>query len=142
MADLITSMKTAGMTPAAAPVETAPVSKTEEIPAATLETKADTVELSNAGASEKSAPKISRWRLLFSRLTKEQIKQVNETRQLPDNAKFEFGLGHSYSVANNWFNMTAGTQIIPAGYELKQDILGFTHVLPIGTKGLLIRNDK
>lgn len=115
--------------PVSAPVETS-------APAA-IETKADKVEISSA-SEKKQPPNIGRWRLFFNRLTQEQINQVNETRMLPEKAKFERGLA-GYVVANNWCNVFEGTPVLPAGYELKRGLLGFTKVRPIGTKGLFIR---
>lgn len=32
-----------------------------------------------------------------------------------------------------------GTRVLPQGYELKKNILGFTLVVPIGTKGAVIK---
>jgi len=85
-----------------------------------------------------SAPKISRIRLLFNRLTDEQIKQVNESGMLPENAKFySNGMG-GYALGNNFFNISTGTRQLPAGYELQKNLLGFTVVVPKGSDGLFV----
>lgn len=88
---------------------------------------------------EVSVPKISKTRLFFSRLTDEQIAEVNNAGKLPEGAKFCRNAVGGYDVCNNFFNLRAGTQTIPAGYELKKDILGFTIVVPKDTKGAFIR---
>lgn len=91
--------------------------------------------------SPKKAPVIGRFRLLFKRLTKEQIKQVNETGMLPPSAKFYHSLG-SYSIGNNFIGVSKGTRKLPEGFELKQNFLGFTRVVQKGTTGLFIRKTK
>lgn len=96
-------------------------------------------------SSPKKPEKIGFFRLLFNRLTDEQIKAINETKTLPDGAKFMetldaygFPTGHPH-LTWNAFGITPGTQTIPAGYELKNDILGFTHVVREGTQGLIYK---
>jgi hypothetical protein len=104
------------------------VTKVEAIPS--METKPDSFTKATA-----APPKIGRWRLFFGYLTKNQIKAVNESKLLPENAKFE----GRYHVANNWFNITKGTRVLPDTHELKRNIFGFTRVVPKGTKGLFIK---
>ena len=64
------------------------------------ENKGDSVELS----TQKEPPKIGFFRLAFRRLTKEQVKQINETGMLPKNAKFRrnamANAGYSYTIQN------------------------------------------
>lgn len=112
------------------PVEALPVN---------MEAPKDTVEISHSQAETQKnvePPKISRMRLMFSRLTDEQIKAVNESRMLPKNAKFQLG---GKVICNNWFGICDGTQKLLPGYELKKNVFGFTVVVPEGTKGLFIR---
>lgn len=105
--------------------------------------KPDTVEVSTIPAAEISganqAPNISRWRLFFNRLTNDQIDAVNKSGRLPKKAKFTPFIG-GYSIANNWWNITAGTTKLPAGFEVRKSIFGFTRVVPIDTKGLFLKN--
>lgn len=82
-------------------------------------------------------PKISLWRGVFSRLTDEQIKAVNETKKLPEGTKFQFN-----RICHNWFNIMPGTRDLPVGYELKKDVFGFTTVVQKGTEGMFIRDVK
>ena len=84
---------------------------------------------------EKKAPEISGARVFFHRLTDEQIAQVNESKQLPKNAKVvdDIKIGKP-RMTWNLFDITAGTHKLPAGYELKKDILGFTHLVREGTQ--------
>ena len=95
-------------------------------------------------SSVKKPPKIGFCRLLFSRLTKDQIAQVNETKELPNNAKIvernRSGYHQGPRLTWNIFNVTPGTNKLPAGYELKNDILGFTHVVREGTKSIIYKN--
>lgn len=123
-------------TNAAAPVVESKIA-TEIIPAVIKEAKADKVEISSSNENKKT-PNISRWRFFFNRLSQKQIDQVNESRMLPKKGKFVKNI-FKYKVANNWCNVTEGTPVLPAGYELRRSLWGFTKVRPIGTKGLFIR---
>lgn len=84
--------------------------------------------------------KISRWQIFCNRLTEGQIKLINDTGELPSNAKFVTKISGGYKIVNNWFNIRTGTCILPFGYEVKRNILGFTEVLPVGSKGLFIKH--
>lgn len=118
-------------------VQTAPKAESAQSSSAAvkIEESKDSVELSKA-QPETKLPKISRWRLFFGRLTKDQIKEINTTKMLPENAKFELG---GKCLANNWCNFTGGTRKLLPGYELKQNVFGFTVVVPEGTKGFWLR---
>lgn len=100
------------------------------------EMKADSVDFS----TKTDVPKISKTRLAFNRLTDEQIAAVNNAGRLPDGAKFIANGFGSYVVCNNFFNFRAGTQQMPAGFELAKDVFGFTVVVPIGTKGAFLKD--
>ncbi len=87
---------------------------------------------------EENNMKIGFFRIIFRRLTDAQINEVNRTGQLPPNAKFDrFG-----GIHNNFFSITRGTRTMPAGYELKKGIFGFTHLVLKDTKGWLIKDAK
>ena len=79
--------------------------------------------------SEKS-PIISRTRLFFNRLTKEQIAQVNESGVLPPTARFHKTINGGYKIKNKRLGISKGTRYLPKGYELKQSAFGFTYVVP------------
>jgi len=88
-------------------------------------------------------PEIGFFRLATGRLTKEQVAQVNKSRKLPHNAKFfpdPINPG-SFRIGNKMANIRTGTQILPEGYELKRDWMGFTKVLPEGTTSVFLKND-
>ena len=88
---------------------------------------------------EMEAPKISLPRVLFCRLKQDQVNQVNESRKLPKNAKLkENGMGGMY-LTFNICDFTKGTHTLPAGYELKNDILGFTHIVREGTQAWYLK---
>lgn len=91
-------------------------------------------------ATEKKAPEISGVRVLFNRLTDEQIAQVNESGKLPKNAKVVDlpSIGQPRLTWNLW-DITPGTHKIPAGYELKKDILGFTQLVREGTQAWYLK---
>lgn len=112
--------------------------KVDKIAAPTFvgDAKVDTVEIK----STEDSPKISKTRLFFGRLTDEQIVQVNKTGKLPEGAKFVPNGFGGYTVCNNFFGMRAGTQVLPAGFEVKKNVLGFTCVLPVGTKGMMVKD--
>jgi hypothetical protein len=90
--------------------------------------------------------KINFFRIIFHRLTNEQIEKINNAGTLPEGAKFVEQVnesGYKTGVPRltwNAFNIVPGTQKIPAGYELKNDILGFTHITREGTKSIFYRN--
>lgn len=98
----------------------------------------DSVEVQKAAKPHK----IGGLRVLFSRLTNEQINAVNESRKLPDNAKFVKDGTGGYAISNNFFGIRAGTKTLPDDYELKKNFLGFTIVVPKDTKGLFIKDAK
>lgn len=89
---------------------------------------------------EKKAPEISGVRVFFNRLTDEQIAQVNESKELPKNAKVvdDIRIGKP-RLTWNLFDITPGTHKLPAGYELKKDILGFTHLVREGTQAWYLK---
>ena len=89
---------------------------------------------------EKKAPEISGVRVFFNRLTDEQIAQVNESGKLPKNAKVvdDVAIGKPRLTWNLW-DITPGTHKMPAGYELKKDILGFTHLVREGTQAWYLK---
>lgn len=86
-------------------------------------------------------PKIGIFRVLFHRLTKEQIEAVNKGGELPKNAKFVEDPVTGPRMTWNLCDFTAGTHKLPAGYELKRDILGFTHLVREGTKAWYLKKD-
>ncbi len=102
----------------------------------------DTTSFNGSPINKLSAevPQISWLRTVFSRLTKEQINAINETGQLPKNVKFVKDPVGNYSITYNYAGITEGTRTLPAGYEVRQDVLGFTRVVPKDTEGLFIRN--
>ena len=100
----------------------------------------DTCEFSkNNKTTEAAAPEIGLARIIFNRLTPEQIATINENKQMPKNAKFVddpvYGLRMTWNIAD----ITTGTHSLPAGYELKNDILGFTHVVREGTQAWYLK---
>lgn len=88
------------------------------------------------------APKIGMARILFNRLTPEQINDVNSSGNLPKNAKFKDDIYGNPQLTWNIADFTPGTHKLPEGYELKNDILGFTHVVREGTKSWYLKENK
>ncbi len=84
-------------------------------------------------------PQISDWQFLFSRLNDEQIEQVNKSKMLPPNGKFVMVDHGRYTLVPNWINLFTGTRKLPAGFELRKDILGFSVILPIDSEGLFVQ---
>lgn len=89
-------------------------------------------------SQDDNLPKIGFFRIIFSRLTNEQIASINETKMLPKNAKF-MGNGGYYGIHNNFFNIFRGTRRLPEGYEVRKDFLGFTKIVLKDSEGLLLR---
>ena len=87
-------------------------------------------------------PKINMARILFHRLTKDQIEAVNTSGQLPKNAKFVDGeVSGEPKMTWNLLDWSKGTHTLPAGYEMKNDILGFTHVVRTDTKAWWLKKN-
>lgn len=90
--------------------------------------------------TEKPAPpEISTIRLMFSRLTDEQIAQINDSGKLHENAKFVMNGYGGYTICNNFFNLRVGTRELPQGFEVKKNVMGFATVLPKGAEGAFIK---
>ena len=107
---------------------------------ANTEQKPDSLELSQ-NANEMKPPRISRLRLWLGILSKKQGNKINQSGKLPKKAKFVKAEKGDYKIVNNFFGLKQGTQILPDGYEVKRNLLGFAKVVPTGTKGLFLRND-
>lgn len=89
-------------------------------------------------SQDDNLPKIGFFRIIFSRLTDEQIASINETKMLPKNAKFMGNCGF-YGIHNNFFNILSGTRRLPEGYEVRKNFLGFTKIVLKDSEGLLLR---
>ena len=85
-------------------------------------------------------PKIGILRLALGMLNNDQINQVNKDGKLPCNAKIVYNKKtNSYDLTTNYFGITTGTSTLPAGYELRKNIWGFTVVVPTNSEGLYLR---
>ncbi len=93
-------------------------------------------------AKAKDSTKIGYWRAAFSRLTDEQIKNVNETGKLNGNVKFRSNGQGGYTIVPNLMNVSVGTKTLPAGFELKKNFLGFTCVVPKDSESILLKKSK
>lgn len=108
-------------------------------------------------AAEKSAAKgenpLDPTHIVMGRLSDAEVAQVNKDGKLPSNAKISYDCSTTTScdsdgnnctsstscdwvIHNNLLGITNGTRIIPAGHEIKNNCLGFTQVVPIGTTGI------
>jgi len=105
-----------------------------------IDLEPDSVEISNKASVETEPPKIGIIRLVFGRLSNEQIKQVNESGMLPKNAKFVMTGQGTFVIRPNFLNVVPGTRKLPEGFEVKKDVLGFTTVLPKGMKSILLKD--
>lgn len=92
-----------------------------------------------AEAKDNNPPKLGFFRIAIGRLTKEQIEAINKTKSLPENAKFVESSTGKINIQNNIANVITGTQKLPVGYEVKNDILGFTHVVREGSKNIFMK---
>lgn len=84
-------------------------------------------------------PSISWGRAVTGFLTKEQVDAINETGRLPKNVKIMPDGYGGYNFVYNYFGLRAGTQTVPAGFEMKQDVIGVAHIVPKDTNGILYR---
>ena len=90
-------------------------------------------------SQELQPPRIGMGRLIFGLLTDKQVAQINASRKLPPNAKFVMNGVGGYSISNNFFGVRTGTQILPEGFEVKKNVLGFAVVLPKGSDGIMLK---
>ena len=100
----------------------------------------DSTDFSSKSTKEIEPPQISRTRLFFCALTDEQVSKINESKKLPENGKFVMNGYGQYYISPNLFGLRPGTQELPAGFEVKKNILGFAVVVPKGTKGYMLRD--
>lgn len=100
----------------------------------------------------------------FNRLSDEDVRKINKTRQAPQNTVFakinetkteyytdregnrhsrevETGRWH-YELVNNRSGMETGTTTLPEGFSVEKDVMGFIHVVETGTKGLFMKGNK
>ena len=70
---------------------------------------------------------------------KKRIETINKNREMPKNAKFVEDPMYGPRLTWNIADITPGTHTLPAGYELKNDILGFTHVVREGTQAWYLK---
>ncbi len=98
-----------------------------------------------------------------NRLSDEDVKKINETRQAPKNTVFQkvdetttetytdargntqtrvvkTG-GWHYELVNNLTGTETGTTVLPEGYTVQKDILGFIEIVEDGTKGIFLKNN-
>ena len=102
----------------------------------------DVFEFSTPEKVQIYPPKINIARVLFHRLTKDQIAAVNSSGQLPKNAKFvDNELSGEPKMTWNLLDWSKGTHTLPAGYEMKNDILGFTHVVRTDTNAWWLKKN-
>lgn len=96
----------------------------------------------NVNAKAKDPTKIGYFRAVFSRLTDEQINNVNESGKLNGNVKFRSNGQGGYVIVPNIMNVSVGTKTLPAGFELKKNFLGFTCVVPKDSESILLKKSK
>ena len=98
-----------------------------------------------------------------NRLSDEDIERINETRQAPKNTVFqkinetttetytdsqgntqtrivETG-GWHYELVNNLTGTETGTTVLPEGYTVQKDILGFIEIVEDGSKGIFLKKN-
>lgn len=90
--------------------------------------------------TKKGKKKVNPLRIWFNRLKPEQIEEINRTRKTPDNIKIRPDLGNTgYHIYHNIFNLKNGTKTLPEGYELRQNLLGFTRLVLKDSEGFWLR---
>lgn len=75
-----------------------------------------------------------------NRLTDKQIEAINQKGELPPGAKFIKTIDGRFVIVKDPINARQGSRKLPVGYEVRKDLLGFTHVLPVDTEGPFIKN--
>lgn len=90
--------------------------------------------------SNNEPKKIGLLRVLFNRYTKEQIDEINKTGKFPKNVKVvDNPATGKPRLSVNFFDISLGTHKMPAGYELRQDLLGFTRLVREDSKAWFLR---
>lgn len=82
--------------------------------------------------------KVKMRNILFNRYNKDQINMINSTGELPPNIK----ITDDNKIVWNLFDFTKGTHTLPLGYELKNDLLGFTHVVRKDTRAWYLKDTR
>jgi hypothetical protein len=87
-------------------------------------------------------PKINPFRAIFSRIPQEVTDEINRTGKMPENMMIGLNPYGQYYI--KWANpithgnVSGGTQTLPQHLELRDDVLGFTHVVPKDYKHWLL----
>lgn len=103
----------------------------------------DTLELSSMQDVDNNPvlPKVSGLAALFGRLSYDVVDQINETGKMPENMMVSVAPYGGYKLT--WKNpvtdgqFTGGTQTLPPHLEVKNNIFGFTSVVPKGYENWL-----
>lgn len=88
---------------------------------------------------EVKLPEITNYQALSMRFTDDQIEAMNKVGRVPDKLKIvPNNINGGYTLVYDFGKITQGTKEIPAGFEMKRNVLGFAMIVPKGTEGLLI----
>lgn len=87
--------------------------------------------------NEYEGTKIDMFSLFTGMLNNEQVEDINKNKKLAKGAVFQKNEDGDYRIVPDFCDLTKGTRILPEGYEVKNNIIGRTKVVPIGTKDIL-----
>lgn len=112
-----------------------------------LKGQPDSDELVTASAPSKAQDPVPTWRAVLKRLPQETIDKANESGKLPPNMMVSWDIQTGqYRLA--WKTpmfegkLTGGSDTIPPTHELRQNVLGFTLLVPKDYNHWLIRDKK
>lgn len=77
---------------------------------------------------------------MFHRLSDKQIENINKTRVLPEGTLIYQLDNGEYSLTSDITGLSEGIRLLPEGYEIRKNVLGFARVVPIDQRALLLEN--
>ena len=85
---------------------------------------------------EYEGTKIDMLSLFAGMLSNEQVEDINKNKKLAKGAVFQKNEDGDYNIVPDFCDLTKGTRILPEGYEVKNNFIGRTKVVPVGTKDI------
>lgn len=85
---------------------------------------------------------VSALEALTGLLSDEQIEKINKTRVMPEGSLITQNENGKYEITSDVTGLSTGTRLLPEGYELRKDVLGFATVVPMDQKSVFLRNKK
>lgn len=73
-------------------------------------------------------------------LSDEQIEKINKSRVLPKGTLITQSEHGKYDLTFDITGLSTGTRLLPEGYEVRKDVLGFATIVPIDQKSIFLKD--